>query len=82
VSRTTYFDLLSRTKYLELLESIALLLGEWRQVRPSHGLDAAPNIIKEMQWVGMFSRKFREQNAPELNELLNDMYIELNDDTQ
>jgi hypothetical protein len=69
---------MSRTEYFDLLETVARYVGELRQLRPSPELDVAPNIIKEMQFVGMFNFKYREQTAAELNTLCDDLYIELN----
>jgi hypothetical protein len=69
----------SRTEYFDLLEAAAHYVEYLRAVRgDSSGLDAAPDIIKEMQFCGMFNHKFREETAPEVETLLDDMYIELN----
>jgi hypothetical protein len=69
---------IGRTAYFELLETVARFVGQLRELRPSPKLDAAPGIIKEMQFVGMFDFKYREQTAPRIKTLLDKIYIELN----
>ena len=68
---------LSRTEYFDKLETVAHYVARLRERRPSPALDAAPGIIKEMQFVGMFSHKYREQTCAGIESLLDDIYIEL-----
>jgi hypothetical protein len=68
---------MSRTEYVDLLETVARYAAQLRGVRPSAGLDTAPGIIKTMQFNGMFNVAFREETAPQVGALLNEMTLEL-----
>jgi hypothetical protein len=67
MSRAAYFDL------LQTIAKYAALLQRSRRRRK-----ATLDIIKEMQFIGMFNHKYRERTAAELNALCDDLYIELN----
>jgi hypothetical protein len=71
---------IGRAAYFDLLETVARYVAHLQELRPSPDLDTAPGIIKEMEFIGMFNHKYREQTAAELNTLCDDLYVELNSD--
>jgi hypothetical protein len=69
----------SRMEFFELLDTVEHYIEQLRPHRPQHdGLDKAVGIIVEMKFNGMFNPKFRDECSRPLEELLDDMYLEIN----
>jgi hypothetical protein len=69
----------SRLEFIGLLNTVEGYIEQLRPYRPSQdGLDNAIRIVRVMKFDGMFNPKFRDEYTGPLEELLDDMYVEIN----
>lgn len=72
--------LVNRADYLEALEVAEKYIEELRPHRKNQkNLDRALAIIKVIRFNAMLSYGFRQQTFATLNEILDDIYVELNE---
>jgi hypothetical protein len=65
-----------RTEFIGMLETAEKYIGQLNFKNSNEAID----IITTMKWNGMFSPKFRDANTEPLEELLDDLYLKLNEE--
>jgi hypothetical protein len=71
--------LISRTEFMELLEIAEKFIDDLRAIRKNQKhLDDAIATIKEMKFVNCFNHQFRQETYQELQEFVDDLYVEIN----
>lgn len=63
---------MSREEYIDALEAVEILIQETRPTRWS----VAKPIIHEMKLAAYFNAKFRETTRDELQDLIDELYVE------
>lgn len=71
--------LVSRHEFLMLLDIAETYVELLRPMRKNQKfLDDAVNTIREMKFVGCFNSQFRQEVYSELQEFVDDLYVEVN----
>ena len=79
------YDLKTQERRVELNEFVDLCMTTEKYIRAlkkkrknANGLDRAMGIVKEINLNGRIDSQFRNDTTPQLEELLDEMYLELN----
>lgn len=69
----------TKAEYLDALETIEAYVKDLRPLRHNQkNLDQALSIVKIFKFNGMLSYKFRNETYKQLEELIDDLYLEVN----